>query len=201
MEDLMNINPNNSFLITFIIIFFSFAFSVAEKNAATELIPGDPAPAFQANDDNGELWKSSDFLNKKYIVVYFYPAAMTGGCTVQACSYRDHKSGLDELDVELVGISGDPVKNLKLFKMANNLNFTLLSDVSGEIAKKFGVPLDKGGSIERKVDGKDITMQRALTSARWTFIIDKGGKIAYKNTQVKAANDSQDVLNFIKRLK
>jgi peroxiredoxin Q/BCP len=201
MEDLMNINPNNSFLITLIIIFFSFAHSVAGDKEPTELNVGDPAPAFQANDDNGELWKSSDFLNKKYIVVYFYPAAMTGGCTAQACSYRDHKSGLDELDVEVVGISGDPVKNLNLFKQANNLNFTLLSDVSGEIAKKFGVPIDKGGSNKRNVEGKDIIFQRALTSARWTFIIDKEGKIAYKNTQVKAANDSQDVLNFIKRVK
>ena len=71
----------NSFLHTFMILISVICVSFAGDQEIVILKPGDPAPVFQANDDNGELWNLSDFLNKKYIVVYFYPAAMTGGCT------------------------------------------------------------------------------------------------------------------------
>ena len=159
---------------------------------------GDKAPEFQARDDNGRLWKSSDVVGKKYLVVYFYPAAMTGGCTKQACAFRDHKQDLEELGATVVGISGDQVENLKYFKKVNNLNFTMLSDPNGEIAKKFGVPTKKGGSIVREIDGKKVTLTRNITTARWTFIIGKDGKIIYKNTKVNAAQDSDQVLDFLK---
>ncbi|RIK59256.1 peroxiredoxin, partial [candidate division KSB1 bacterium] len=82
---------------------------------------GDAAPGFVANDQDGNLWKSTDYVGKGYLVVYFYPAAMTGGCTKQACSYRDQKKGLDDLHATIVGISGDPVRNLKYFQEAHQL--------------------------------------------------------------------------------
>lgn len=159
---------------------------------------GEKAPQIKATDDQGNPWKISKFLGKKYIVIYFYPAAMTGGCTKQACSYRDNREALQSAGVEVVGISGDKIENLQLFKKAENLNFTLLSDAKGEIARAFGVPVSKGGSIKRTVDGTEHELVRDLTSKRWTFIIGKDKKIIYKNESVNAEKDTEEVLNFIR---
>ena len=167
------------------------------KASDPELNVGDMAPVFNANDQDGELWNIADFKDKRYIVAYFYPAALTSGCTKQACSYRDNKSKLNEIDVEIIGISADPVKNLKIFGNIYNLNFTLLSDVNGEIAKMFGVPSDEGGSITREVDGVEIDLNRSHTVSRWTYIIDKSGKIVYKDTKVSAKEDSDKVIDFL----
>lgn len=160
---------------------------------------GDKAPTFAANDQDGNLWKSEDHAGKGYLVVYFYPAAMTGGCTKQACSYRDQKGGFDDLRVEIVGISGDPVKNLKYFQEAHQLNFTLLSDVSGEIARKFGVPTGQGGVITRSIGGQDKELARMVSASRWTFVIDPQGKVVYKDAEVNAAEDSQKVIAFVRQ--
>ncbi len=147
-----------------------------------QLKVGDKAPLFEAFDEDGKLWKSADYTGKKILVVYFYPAAMTGGCTKQACSFRDDKSTLEELDVEVIGISGDDPANLKFFRKAHDLNFTLLADPDGKVAKKFGVPIRDGGSIKRIIDGNEITLTRGVTTARWTFLIDLDGKINLKRS-------------------
>jgi peroxiredoxin Q/BCP len=107
---------------------------------------------------------------------------------------------LQESGVEVVGISGDSVKNQEIFKKAHNLNFTLLADENGRVAKTYGVPLRDGGTITREVEGKEVTLTRGVTPARWTFVIDRQGKIAMKNTQVKAAEDSKAVLKAISGL-
>ena len=166
--------------------------------AQQALVAGDKAPVFKAVSDNGSTWDINTYLGKKYIVVYFFPAAMTGGCTKQACSYRDHNEELKSADIELVGISGDNIEGLKLFKQAENLNFTLLSDSRGEIAKAFGVPLSGGGSIIRTVEGTEHEFVRGVTAKRWTFIVGKDKKIIYKNESVDPEKDSEDVINFIK---
>lgn len=160
---------------------------------------GDVAPGFVANDQDGNLWKSTDYVGKGYLVVYFYPAAMTGGCTKQACSYRDQKKGLDDLHATIVGISGDPVRNLKYFQEAHQLNFTLLSDVSGEIAAKFGVPVGAGGNITRIIAGEEKELTRMVSAARWTFVIDPQGKIVYEDAEVNAAEDGQKVVDFVRK--
>jgi peroxiredoxin Q/BCP len=159
---------------------------------------GDKAPEFQATADDGSNWNISKFLGKEYIVVYFYPAAMTSGCTKQACSYRDHKDNLKEAGIVVVGISGDRAEDLRLFRQANNLNFTLLSDEKGKIAEKFGVPVSEGGSVKKTVEGVDHELLRGVTEKRWTFIIGKDGKIIYKNQSVNPEKDSEEVLAFIK---
>ena len=84
---------------------------------------GDKVPEFKAHADDGSTWDIKRFLGTIYIVVYFYPAAMTGGCTRQACSYRDHRDDLQSAGIVVVGISGDKIENLRLFKQAENLNF------------------------------------------------------------------------------
>jgi len=162
---------------------------------------GDSAPAFTAMDDQGKGWKSTDYVGKKVLVVYFYPADLTGGCTKQACGFRDDMKKLIGKDVEVIGVSGDSVRNHQLFKKEHDLNFTLLADEDGGVAKKFGVPLKKGGSIKRTIDGKEETLTRGVTAARWTFVIDKNGKVVLKNTKVKAANDSKAILDVVNKLK
>ncbi len=158
---------------------------------------GDKAPVFKTMADDGSNWDVKDYLGKKYVVVYFYPAAMTGGCTKQACAYRDSKAEIESANAVVVGVSGDNVEGLKLFKQAENLNFTLLSDETGEIAKKFGVPTRDGGKVTKEINGTSFDLIRGTTASRWTFIIDKEGKIAYKNAQVDAVKDAELVLAFL----
>ena len=163
---------------------------------------GDKAPLFNANDEQGHLWQMSKVLkNGQYLVVYFYPAAMTGGCTKQACAYRDASAPLKQEGISVVGISADPVVNLKYFQAEQSLNFPLLSDVNGDIARRFGVPIRDGGVITRTIQGKQVTLERPYTFARWTFIVDPSGKIVYKNTGVNPAEDSQTVIDFLKSQK
>ena len=76
-------------------------------NSFSQVNVGDKSPQFSAKDDTNQLWESSAFIGKKVLVVYFYPAAMTGGCTKQACGFRDDKAKFDELDAIVIGISGD----------------------------------------------------------------------------------------------
>ena len=162
---------------------------------------GDKVKTFSAKADNGKTWKSKHVVGEKNLVVYFYPAAMTGGCTKQACAYRDAAEDLSAHDAGVVGISGDEVQNLELFKRANNLNFTLLSDPDGAIARMFGVPVSEGKkSIEREVDNNLYTLTREVTTARWTFVINKDGKVVYKSADVNAEQDSKNVVEVLQQL-
>lgn len=179
--------------------FLSFAFIHLILTSSTlALNVGEDAPDFSAVDSNGKTWQSSSFLKKKHLLVYFYPAAMTGGCTKQACSYSEHIEEWESNEVEVIGISGDSPENLKVFKKAESLRFTLLSDSKGKIAKAFGVPTSKGGRIERLIKGKKVTLERGITPKRWTFIVSKKGKILHKNTKVNAGLDSRTLLTLFK---
>jgi thioredoxin-dependent peroxiredoxin len=168
---------------------------------AQDVKVGDAAPKFEAPDDTGKAWKSEDHVGKKILVVYFYPASFTGGCTKQACAFRDDMKSFTEKDVEVIGVSGDSVKGQEAFKKFHKLNFTLLADEKGDVAKAFGVPAGKGGTVKQKIDDKDEEFTRGVTAKRWTFVIDKAGKVAYKNTEVKAAEDSKAVMDVIQKLK
>lgn len=161
---------------------------------------GDKAPVFSGTDENNKPWDSKSRLGKKIVVVYFYPADMTPGCTKQACNYRDALSELKREDVEIVGVSGDTPENHKHFKNEFQLNFTLLADPEGKIADAFGVKTTAGGSIERMIQGKKVTLQRGITAMRWTFVIDKEGRIAHKDTSVNFMKDTETVLKAIEKL-
>src|SRR5262245_8893561 len=105
---------------------------------------------------------------------------------------------LREKGVEVVGVSGDSVKTHELFKKAQKLNFTLLSDEDGAVAKAFGVPFGKGAKVKAKgADGQPIEFERTGTAARWTFVIGKDGKIAYKNKNVLPGEDAKKITEFI----
>jgi thioredoxin-dependent peroxiredoxin len=163
-----------------------------------ELKVGDKAPAFETRTDDDSTWDSSEHFGKKWVVVYFYPGDFTPGCTAQANAFRDAMHKLTEKWVEVVGVSGDSVATHFLFKKAQKLNFTLLADEDGAIAKQFGVPVGKGGKVSAKdADGKPIQITRNVTAARWTFVIGKDGKIAYKNEKVTPALDAKAITEFI----
>ena len=161
---------------------------------------GGKAPSFQAQTADGEVWKSEDHVGRKVVVVYFYPADLTSGCTLQACEFRDHMKELEEAEVEVVGVSGDSARNHQLFTKLNSLNFPLLSDEDGKVARAFGVPVREGDSITRMVDGVERTLTRGITASRWTFIIGKDGTVIQKDTKVDAVQDCRNVLEIVRRL-
>lgn len=168
----------------------------AEK--AIDLKVGDPAPVFDTLDDQGKGWKAADHYGKKWVVIYFYPGDFTPGCTAQAKAFRDAMNKLTEQGVEVVGVSGDSVRTHELFKKAQKLNFTLLSDEQGTLARQFGVPVGKGATVKAKEpDGKPFEFERAVTLNRWTFVVGKDGKVAYKNTKVTPAADAKAIIKFI----
>jgi peroxiredoxin Q/BCP len=175
---------------------------IASANEKVDLKVGDPAPEFEVEDDKGEPWKPQDHFGKKIVVVYFYPADMTGGCTKQACAFRDDFPKLEDEGVEVVGVSGDSAANHRLFKKAHNLNFALLADVDGKVADAFGVPVTREEkSVKATIDGKEEVLTRHVTAKRWTFVIGTDGKIASKNTSVVAADDSKAIMEVVARLK
>ena len=102
------------------------------------LTAGSPAPAFSLLDQDGNTVSLGDFKGKK-VLFYFYPKAMTPGCTTQAKGLRDVKAELDAHNVVVLGVSIDPVKRLGKFIERDELNFTLLSDEDHAVADQFGV--------------------------------------------------------------
>jgi thioredoxin-dependent peroxiredoxin len=165
---------------------------------------GDAAPVFESVDDQGKTWKSTDYVGKKVVVVYFYPADLTGGCTKQACGFRDDMKTLTDKGVVVVGVSGDSVKNHQIFKAVHKLNFTLLADEKANVAKKFGVPFTPFKPGDKTVKAKDqngepVELVRGCTIQRWTFVIGMDGKILMKNSKVAAAEDSQKILELLSK--
>jgi len=128
---------------------------------------GNNAPLFSLKDENENTINLADFIGKKQVLVYFYPKAMTPGCTVQAQGLRDSKVELDKLNTVVFGISPDEPKRLAKFCQRDELNFTLLSDVDHKVADDFGVwGLKK--FMGREYDGIH----------RLSFLIGLDGKIA-----------------------
>jgi peroxiredoxin Q/BCP len=148
---------------------------------------GNLAPVFSLQDQDGNKVNLKDFRGKKNVVLYFYPKAMTPGCTVQACGLRDSKTKLSRLDAVVLGISPDPVKRLQKFVERDSLNFTLLSDEDHAVAEKYGVWGLK------KFMGREF-----MGILRTTFLIDKEGRISHIMDQVKTKSHHDDVMEIIR---
>jgi len=173
--------------------------SAGEKKAMPKI--GDKAPEFESIDENGRPWKSADHVGKKVVVLYFYPADFTGGCTAQACGFRDNMESLSGKGLEVVGISGDSAATHKLFKAHNKLPFTLLADEKGEVAKQFGVPAGKGGmSPTIDENGNKGNAPRGVTIQRWTVVIDKSGNIAALYNVKDAGGDARKIGEIVQKL-
>ena len=156
----------------------------------TALKIGSAAPAFSARDQNGNKVSLKDFKGKNHIVLYFYPKAMTPGCTVQACGLRDSKKELAELGAVALGLSPDPASRLKKFENKEDLNFRLLSDEGHEIADKYGIWGLK------KFMGREF-----MGIIRTTFVIDNKGKLIHIMDKVRTKTHHDDVIKILKALK
>jgi len=143
---------------------------------------GDKAPVFDATDDQRQPWKSADHVGRKVMVVFFYVADMSTASAKRAAAFQNNLKTLTDRGVEVVGVSGDAVANHQLFKKANSLSFTLLSDERGQVARKFGVRVGPGGSFRKRIDGKTVTLKRAVTLDRQTFVIGLDGKVVLKQS-------------------
>jgi peroxiredoxin Q/BCP len=147
------------------------------------------APAFSLSDQNGEKVSLKEFRGRNNVLVYFYPKAMTPGCTVQACGLRDVKAELAALDTVVLAISPDPVARLAKFSERDNLNFTLLSDEDHAVADKYGAWGLK------KFMGREF-----MGVLRSSFIIDKEGRLAHVMAKVKTKTHHDEVLAILKEL-
>jgi thioredoxin-dependent peroxiredoxin len=139
-----------------------------------KLEPGDTAPAFSLPDADGNTVSLSDYAGKK-VIVYFYPAASTPGCTKQACDFRDNLAELNGEGLEVIGISPDKQAKLAKFRDAEGLNFPLLSDVEKTTLKAWGA------FGEKKNYGK--VYEGVIRS---TFLVDEEGKIDVAQYNVRA---------------
>lgn len=153
------------------------------------LTVGDNAPLFTLLNKDSQPVSLTDYIGKQYILVYFYPKAMTPGCTVQAQNLRDSEAELATLNTAVFGISPDEPKRLAKFCERDQLNFTLLSDVDHQVADDFGVwGLKK--FMGREYDGIH----------RLSFLIGLDGKIAYVFNKFKTKDHHQVVLDVLKSL-
>ena len=151
---------------------------------------GEKAPLFSLKDQNETIINLADFIGKKQVLVYFYPKAMTPGCTVQAQQLRDHKSAFDELNTQIFGISPDEPKRLDKFCQRDELNFTLLSDPDHSVADAFGVwGLKK--FMGEEYDGIH----------RLSFLIGLDGNIAHVFNKFKTKEHHQVVLDLLNNIK
>ena len=150
---------------------------------------GNLAPAFTLKDQNGDDISLKDFRGEKNVVLYFYPKAMTPGCTVQACGLRDSLQSLEQSEAVALGVSPDPVARLKKFEEKEGLNFTLLSDEDHALADKYGVWGLK------KFMGREF-----MGIIRTTFIIDKQGRLVRIMDKVKTKTHHADVAKILAEL-
>lgn len=135
---------------------------------------GDTAPGFRLPDADGNTVDLSEYKGRK-VIVYFYPAASTPGCTKQACDFRDSLAELNGAGLEVVGISPDKPAKLAKFRDAEGLTFPLLSDPDKEVLTAWGA------FGEKTMYGK--TVQGVIRS---TFVVDEDGKIAEAQYNVRA---------------
>lgn len=149
---------------------------------------GQPAPDFELPDQNGDMVRLSSFKGKN-VVVYFYPKALTPGCTVQACGIRDSKDELNKRNTVVLGISPDAVKRLPKFIEKEGLNFTLLSDEEHTVAEKYGVWGMK------KFMGKEF-----MGLIRTTFIIGKDGRLLGVMDKFKTKTHHEDLIAALDKL-
>ena len=150
------------------------------------LAAGATAPDFSLLDQQQQTISLSELLKTNRVLVYFYPKAMTPGCTVQACSLRDSKAELAQKGITVVGISTDAPARLAKFTERDQLNFTLLSDEDHKIAEAFGV------WGEKKFMGKVYDGIHRIS-----FLIAQDGKVEHVFDNFKTKDHHQVVLNYL----
>jgi len=147
---------------------------VTDRPTSNRLSPGDAAPDFTLTSDTGDEVALKDLRGTK-VIVYFYPAAMTPGCTKQACDFSDNIASLKAAGFEVLGISPDKPEKLAKFRERDSLTITLLSDPDKSVMKAYAAYGLK------KLYGKEVE-----GVIRSTFVVDEQGKIEIAQYAVKA---------------
>jgi len=150
---------------------------------------GETAPSFSLPDQDGNVVNLTDFKDKNPVVLFFYPKALTPGCTTQACGIRDIKKELEDRGVVAFGISPDPVARLPKFIEKHDLNFSLLSDEDHAIAEAYGCWGLK------KFMGKEF-----MGLIRTTFIVGKDGNLLKVMDKFKTKSHHEDLLSALDEL-
>lgn len=127
---------------------------------------GDPAPDFEMYDGEGKAWRLADLRGRK-VIMYFYPADDTPGCTIQACDFRDSQEDLTGVGYAVFGVSPQGADSHRKFATKYSLNFPLLIDPDTKVARAYGAFKDKG----EEWDGIPLKINRS------TFVIDENGRI------------------------
>ena len=135
---------------------------------------GTAAPTFTLSNQDGEQVSLADHAGEN-VIVYFYPAASTPGCTTQACDFRDNINSLKSLGYTVLGVSPDEPKKLKKFQEKEGLNFELLSDPENLVQQAYGA------YGKKSMYGKEY-----MGTIRSTFVVDGSGKLAHAFYNVKA---------------
>ena len=153
--------------------------------ATARLAPGDKAPAFTLPDADGKKVSLADYKGRR-VIVYFYPAASTPGCTKQACDFRDNLHDLNDAGLGVVGISPDKPEKLAKFRDAEKLTFPLLSDPDRKVLTAWGAY------------GEKMMYGRAVQGViRSSFVVDEKGKIEVAQYNVKAAHTTTNIQKII----
>lgn len=152
----------------------------------TKLQPGDTAPDFTLPDADGNPVTLADYRGRS-VIVYFYPAAATPGCTTQACDFRDNLSEFSSAGMDVVGISPDAPAKLAKFRSAQDLSFPLLSDVDRSVLQAWGA------FGEKKLYGKTVT-----GVIRSTFVVDAEGKVSVAQYNVRASGHVAKLMRELK---
>ncbi|BAL80747.1 thioredoxin-dependent thiol peroxidase [Caldisericum exile] len=150
---------------------------------------GKTAPDFELRDSEGNLIKLSNFKGK-IVILYFYPKALTSGCTKEAQDFRDHYEEIKKLGAEVIGISGDKVEIIKKFKEKESLPFILLEDEGFKVSEEYGV-----------YKQKSMYGKKYMGIERSTFIIDENGIVRKAMRKVKVPNHVKEVIEEIKKMR
>jgi peroxiredoxin Q/BCP len=159
------------------------ALTAGASAQTAELKVGDPAPDFKLQASDGKTYQLSDFKGKRAVVVAWFPKAFTQGCTIECKSLAANGDKIRKFDVAYFMASVDPLELNTKFAAEHKADFPLLSDPTKEVAKSYGVLMAAG------------------LANRWTFYIDKDGKIAHIEKKVQPATSAEDMVAKLAELK
>ncbi len=173
------------YLAVYLLLFVAYLIFNTNSEKMKKVEIGSKIPKFELKDQNANLFKIEDVIDKKNLVIYFYPKDDSPGCTKEACAFRDQFEVFADADAMIIGISAQSVESHLAFAQKYRLNYTLLSDSGNKVRKLFGVPTNLFG----------------LLPGRVTYVVDKKGEVVYMfNSQIQVEKHVDEALKVLKEL-